>query len=49
MHKQNISAGVPQSSVLGPTLWKLLYSKLGRENIPECAYLIAYAVDLAVR
>lgn len=37
------SAGVPQESVLGPTLWNLLYDDLLRLCEEEGIELIAYA------
>ncbi|KAJ8910522.1 hypothetical protein NQ315_012819 [Exocentrus adspersus] len=43
-----ISAGVPQGSILGPTLWNVLYNDLLEEVMPKGVHTIAYADDLAL-
>lgn len=44
-----MTAGVPQGSILGPTLWNLAYdSVLLMPDLPRGARLVAYADDLAV-
>lgn len=43
-----ISAGVPQGSILGPTLWNVLYNGLLDEEMPKGVYTLAYADDVAV-
>lgn len=43
-----ITSGVPQGSVLGPTLWNILYDGVLRLAIPREAVLVAYADDLAL-
>lgn len=43
-----LSAGVPQGSVMGPTLWNVLYDDVLKIEVPEETNLIAYADDLAV-
>lgn len=45
---RRLSAGVPQGSVLGPTMWNVLYDGLLREQMPEGVKLIAYADDVAI-
>ena len=43
-----MSAGVPQVSVLGPTLWNIVYDDVLRLLIPSGIRLLAYADDLAL-
>lgn len=43
-----MSAGVPQGSVLGPLLWNILYDQVLALRLTEGATSIAYADDLAL-
>lgn len=43
-----ISSGVPQGSVLGPTLWNILYDDLLKLEQPEGVTLIGFADDIAM-
>ena len=43
-----LSCGVPQGSILGPTLWTILYDGVLRIRMPRECTCIAYADDLAV-
>lgn len=46
--KMEVTAGVPQGSVLGPLLWNILYDPVLELNLTQGATSIAYADDLAV-
>lgn len=43
-----LSTGVPQGSVLGPTLWNVLYDGILRIQLMEGVTTVAFADDLAV-
>lgn len=43
-----ITSGVPQGSVLGPTLWNVLYDELLRIEFPGEVTLIGFADDIAM-
>jgi hypothetical protein len=47
-HQVRMSCGVPQGSVLGPTLWNFMYDEVLRMEIPVGVRLVAFADDLAV-
>lgn len=46
--KRQITCGVPQGSVLGPTLWNVFYDQAVKLKMETGVQLIAYADDLAV-
>lgn len=43
-----VRCGVPQGSVLGPTLWNVFYNSVLKLVVPDGTRLIAFADDLAV-
>ena len=45
---RNLSSGVPQGSVLGPTLWNAMYDELLEIELPDDSTIVAYADDIAV-
>nr|BAC57916.1 reverse transcriptase [Anopheles gambiae] len=45
---RRVTAGVPQGSILGPTLWNIMYDGVLRVELPEGASVIGYADDIVV-
>jgi Reverse transcriptase (RNA-dependent DNA polymerase). len=46
--EKNMTGGVPQRSILGPTLWSIFYDGVLRLVTPEGVTLIAYPDNLVV-
>lgn len=44
----NVTGGVPQGSVLGPTLWNAMYDGVLKLQLPDSATIIGYADDIAL-
>jgi len=45
---KQMTAEVPQVSILGPTLWNLRYNDVFKVELPEYVNLVGYADDLAL-
>lgn len=45
---REVNSGVPQGSVLGPTLWNILYDELLETELPDGATLFGFADDVAL-
>lgn len=41
-------AGVPQGSILGPTLWNITYNRIFNLDLPSDSEIIRYADDIVV-
>lgn len=46
--KHEVTSGVPQGSVLGPTLWNLMYDGVFRLVLPKGVELVGFADDLTL-
>ncbi|KAL7293492.1 hypothetical protein TKK_0012939 [Trichogramma kaykai] len=48
MRRYKVTAGIPQGSVLGPTLWNIMYDGILRVQFPQGTKIVGYADDTAI-
>lgn len=48
VEQYNITAGVPQGSVLGPLLWNIMYNEVLNLPLPEGVLIIGFADDIGI-
>lgn len=46
--RKQMSAGVPQGSIIGPTLWNLAYNGVFKLRLPHGCEIIGYADDIVI-
>lgn len=49
VHIKKVTCGVPQGSILGPTLWNILYNGVLELELPEGCEATGYADDLGIK
>lgn len=44
-----VTAGVPQGSILGPTLWNIMYNGVLKLKLPRGTEIVGFADDIVIR